>query len=1074
MMRLPVLLLVAVTVLAASTRPAPMSAAVPAPEDTSAVPGSRAVVRTGDPAPVGARVPGQLWRPRFTHDGGILFTDLRTALYRTDAGGTSVLAYVGERFPGGTIASVSEALDAPDGSVIALAGLAAGGSALLRLPTGGGTPETLLESGQSLVGPTGTVTVSFISFSPAIDALGRVVVTTYLGDPPGVALVRVPPSGAPEVLLRDGDPLGGAMVRSFLSNPAVSPSGRVAFAAELTNDVQVIATLTDGAAPVVRQSFPIDPAFPSGPLWIAGPSINDSGDIAFLWMVFATDPPVVGLSQPRVQRIRGGVSSTIAAPGSPAPDGDTFEHIVGAPPVIDAQGRVLFSAIRDYPLGGLYRFGDAAEAFVETGADAGNGATIYAVDSNMALRSDGTLLFGAWDTTGYALFTRSGTAIQEQVRAGDPVDGPARFAAFQFFAGVGGIIGPNPPSPPPIVGEPSPHLGTGPSLSSGGRMIFDAVVTGDEHGLFVREPDGALSAVAMGGDPAPGGGEYDGYYFSHHSVNAVGTVAFLARSNGPAPYSSSRFLAYGPMAGPLTRLVSTFDQLPDSEHLVQGFPPPSRVNAAGSLAIPLYLDDGTVGLYGWDGSRLVRVAAPGDVVPGDGEILSILTGERGRLRPPLLDDDGNVAFEAITSFGGHALYRAPLRAGGVAEAVRLVGAGDPVEGGLLSPFDPQAYERDAGGRLAFQTPPPGAEPLPIEAATYLVEPGAAARRVIGPGDELPGVGEVQAVLPHLAMAPGERLVHEVAGSWLLASTPASEGFETSILAGPGLPSPDGGTYVPRIYLYPGPPSSPPALQSWPLAEPRSWSPPGLEPDDGTPLTPSRVPDRLASDGENLVAGLARTTAGPEAIVLFDFSPNDAPFALAGTGQVVECAGPAGAVVALDAAGSFDPNGDALTYDWSGPFGIVSGPQPAVTVPLGTWAITLTVRDAHGAASSATVDVTVRDTAPPTPAAVATPAVIWPPDGRMTPIFVSLAPADLCDPAPAVVLTGITVDGRNAVPSNDVAGAAIGTDDRAFSVRARRGSSRDGRTYTATYQVTDSSGNSATASATIRVPSSRRR
>jgi hypothetical protein len=235
-----------------------------------------------------------------------------------------------------------------------------------------------------------------------------------------------------------------------------------------------------------------------------------------------------------------------------------------------------------------------------------------------------------------------------------------------------------------------------------------------------------------------------------------------------------------------------------------------------------------------------------------------------------------------------------------------------------------------------------------------------------------------------------------------------------------------------------------------------------------------VPDRLASDGENLVAGLARTTAGPEAIVLFDFSPNDAPFALAGTGQVVECAGPAGAVVALDAAGSFDPNGDALTYDWSGPFGIVSGPQPAVTVPLGTWAITLTVRDAHGAASSATVDVTVRDTAPPTPAAVATPAVIWPPDGRMTPIFVSLAPADLCDPAPAVVLTGITVDGRNAVPSNDVAGAAIGTDDRAFSVRARRGSSRDGRTYTATYQVTDSSGNSATASATIRVPSSRRR
>src|SRR5262249_25475838 len=142
--------------------------------------------------------------------------------------------------------------------------------------------------------------------------------------------------------------------------------------------------------------------------------------------------------------------------------------------------------------------------------------------------------------------------------------------------------------------------------------------------------------------------------------------------------------------------------------------PPSRVNAGGSMAIPLYLSDGTVVLFGWDGSSLFRGAGVGGVISGEGALLSMGIGARGRLVPPLVDDEGQVEFEAVTASGGQAIYRAPLSLGGVASAVRLVGQGDAVEGGVLSSLVLQTMDRDASGRLAFQTPVPGGSGSPLQ------------------------------------------------------------------------------------------------------------------------------------------------------------------------------------------------------------------------------------------------------------------------------------------------------------------------------------------------------------------------
>ena len=92
--------------------------------------------------------------------------------------------------------------------------------------------------------------------------------------------------------------------------------------------------------------------------------------------------------------------------------------------------------------------------------------------------------------------------------------------------------------------------------------------------------------------------------------------------------------------------------------------------------------------------------------------------------------------------------------------------------------------------------------------------------------------------------------------------------------------------------------------------------------------------------------------------------NSPPNANAGADQVVEATSPSGAQVALNGSGSSDPDGDALTFTWSGPFGTTSGATPIVLLPLGNNLVTLTVTDTVGSSATATAAVKVQDTTPP--------------------------------------------------------------------------------------------------------------
>jgi hypothetical protein len=199
-----------------------------------------------------------------------------------------------------------------------------------------------------------------------------------------------------------------------------------------------------------------------------------------------------------------------------------------------------------------------------------------------------------------------------------------------------------------------------------------------------------------------------------------------------------------------------------------------------------------------------------------------------------------------------------------------------------------------------------------------------------------------------------------------------------------------------------------------------------------------------------------------------------PIAAAGPDQTVEC----GFTATLDGSASKDPQGDPLTYTWSGPFGTLSGAVVTATLPPGEHAITLTVSDGKGGTDTDSVTITVNDTTSPTMTVALSPWVLWPPNHKPVSVVADVQVHDTCDAEPpSVELISVVSDesgnGRGAGQTlADVVNADIGTDDREFGLRAEREGAGRQRTYTATYRATDLAGNKTEVSAKVVAPHDR--
>ncbi len=159
------------------------------------------------------------------------------------------------------------------------------------------------------------------------------------------------------------------------------------------------------------------------------------------------------------------------------------------------------------------------------------------------------------------------------------------------------------------------------------------------------------------------------------------------------------------------------------------------------------------------------------------------------------------------------------------------------------------------------------------------------------------------------------------------------------------------------------------------------------------------------------------------------------------------------------AGQVDVSGSVLVSD------LLS--SPAVV------RIEIDAVDNCGATDSSFELVEVSDTTPPMISVSLDPDTLWPPNHKMVDITATVVATDNC-PGVSFVLDSVTSDEpdndvADGDTDNDIQGAEIGTPDLEFMLRAERAGTMDGRTYTATYEAEDGSGNTASDSDTVVVP-----
>jgi hypothetical protein len=188
-------------------------------------------------------------------------------------------------------------------------------------------------------------------------------------------------------------------------------------------------------------------------------------------------------------------------------------------------------------------------------------------------------------------------------------------------------------------------------------------------------------------------------------------------------------------------------------------------------------------------------------------------------------------------------------------------------------------------------------------------------------------------------------------------------------------------------------------------------------------------------------------------------------------SVIECTGPSGALVSLTATAN-DACGVAVSIEntRTGAGGDASG-----VYPLGTTSVTFTATDGLGNAATCISSVTVQDTTAPVLSSSVNPPMLWPPNHRLVDIDTLVNASDVCSTT-APFLNSVTSNEPDNAEGmgdgdtvDDIQGAAAGTADFQFQLRAERAGTGQGRTYTIIYRGTDDSGNVGTATSSVFVP-----
>jgi hypothetical protein len=114
-----------------------------------------------------------------------------------------------------------------------------------------------------------------------------------------------------------------------------------------------------------------------------------------------------------------------------------------------------------------------------------------------------------------------------------------------------------------------------------------------------------------------------------------------------------------------------------------------------------------------------------------------------------------------------------------------------------------------------------------------------------------------------------------------------------------------------------------------------------------------------------------------------------------------------------------------------------------------------------------------DTTPPQVTVSLSRDVLWPPNEKLSEVCATVKVVDNIDPNPSFTLFSITSNGTNngkgGGKTADIQGAAVGTADLCYQLRAARNGGANGREYQIVYQAKDASNNVAYDTVYVRVP-----
>jgi hypothetical protein len=377
------------------------------------------------------------------------------------------------------------------------------------------------------------------------------------------------------------------------------------------------------------------------------PSPNESGEVAFFATMSGSSAGVcASYSAPCAVFLRdsdGAISKTLAGGDSgPAGVGGTIGDLATAPFMNDSRQVSVWAGISN-------GFGSppATQALVRyTPGEAL--ANVAAVGNVIPLPIDST-----FDTfTDASLFPTS------------PI--PNNLGQVAFWGhGSEGIFLTDPPPPGPVITQGPVEGATAPGTSGGefgntfdldidnnGEAVFANTVTGSASGvtsgIFAFFAGTAVRDVALEGDSAPEGGQFDNFFPPYSNDN--GTIVARATTVSPAGEGLYAFFAGSPDA-----VAVSGDTIPAGQGggTLTSFSDPS-INNSGYVAARGTLTSGQ-GLYiffaGSPGSpdSPVKVFKSGEAAPGGGGNFSTF----GR---PALSDFNDVAVKATLSGGGQGLY----------------------------------------------------------------------------------------------------------------------------------------------------------------------------------------------------------------------------------------------------------------------------------------------------------------------------------------------------------------------------------------------------------------------------------